>query len=199
VREDDPGGARRLVLEAYPHRPGRIGFSLHRTGRMIMLRGLRGRKVHARVPLRSFSHPAPQKAGECPTLSGLFVPESGVLWERGGSSLAIEALLVSSSPEGLRLARQLRSYRGMPPGEPVRVRRVLGGVGVEAVLESCFHSWRRRPGWGAGLTPAEVRILPPPRLYIPGQRRSGLSLHRTGMIAMIHGLRGRTHSHRMRH
>jgi hypothetical protein len=42
-----------------------------------------------------------------------------------------------------------RSCRGMPPGEPVRVRRVLRGVGVEAVLESCFHSCRRRPRWGA--------------------------------------------------
>jgi hypothetical protein len=35
-------------------------------------------------------------------------------------------------------------------GDPVRVGRVLRGVGVEAVLESCFHSWRRQPSRGAG-------------------------------------------------
>jgi hypothetical protein len=71
-----------------------------------------------------------------------------------------------------------RSCRGMPLGEPVRVRRVLCGVGVEAVLESCFHSYRRRPGWWGGLTPAEVRILPPPLVYIAGQSWTVASIHR---------------------
>ncbi len=35
-------------------------------------------------------------------------------------------------------------------GDPVRVGRVLGGVGVEAVLERCFHSYWRQPSRGAG-------------------------------------------------
>jgi hypothetical protein len=43
------------VLGVFLCRPRRSGFSLHRTGRMAMLHPLRGRNVHARVPLRSFS------------------------------------------------------------------------------------------------------------------------------------------------
>jgi hypothetical protein len=68
-----PGG-----LLICPSRPGRCGLSLHRTGRMAMLHGLRGWKPVTRVPLTSFSF-RPLARPENALLFGLFrAPETRI-------------------------------------------------------------------------------------------------------------------------
>ena len=57
----------------YPARPGRSRLSLHRTGRMAMLHGLRDRLSHA---LRFLLLLVPREAGGW-SISGLFVLSPG--------------------------------------------------------------------------------------------------------------------------
>ena len=134
----------------------RSGLSLHRSGMMVMIHRLRGRKPVLRVLSWSFSS-----------------------WHRIRPENALLFGLFHALP---------RSCRGMPLGEPVRVRRVLCGVGVEAVLESCFHSCRKRPSRGAGVSPRrfESFLL---RLCIP--------LAKAGPLPLFTGLpRGRVPGNR---
>jgi hypothetical protein len=60
------------ILMAYPSRSGRSGFSLHRTGRMAMLHGLRGQGSHMPSAFFYFwSRARPEIANTL--LSGLFL------------------------------------------------------------------------------------------------------------------------------
>ena len=62
------------VLVVYPPRPGRSYFSLHRTGMMVMIQGLRGRKPsHGLFYWHAFpSGLAAGRIGMLDLLSGLF-------------------------------------------------------------------------------------------------------------------------------
>jgi hypothetical protein len=112
-RASPPEGLR-LARYAPPDR-GRSGFSLHRTGMMAMLHGLRGRTPPAMVSLTSFSF-RPRCRPENALLSGLFSctqrceDDPGRAHGPVNSKKAEPLVLASANTERAKVL--LRSYPG---------------------------------------------------------------------------------------